>query len=175
MSELCTASFLQRDGAPFVGACAFICSSWIGYSIITFIFFELMGKLARFILQPSDFLYVALHVCFLLYTLSWRMYMLLQICTVSIAFYHKRSVCFVCFIILVLQGPMVASYVILRGLQTWTYWDFINQVAIDVEREEDEGGTVGETFTDYVSTLSIDFDPAYGLEDLLSNAYRYQH
>jgi len=25
----------------------------------------------------------------------------------------------------------------------------INEVAIDVEREEDEGGTVGETFTDY--------------------------
>jgi len=70
---------------------------------------------------------------------------------------------------------MVASYVLLRGLQPWTYWDFIKQVAIDVEREEDEGGTVGETFTDYVSTLSIDFDPAYGLEDLLSNAYRYQH
>jgi hypothetical protein len=53
--------------------------------------------------------------------------------------------------------------------------DFIKQVAIDVEREEDEGGTVGETFTDYVSTLSIDFDPEYGLEDLLSNAYRCQH
>lgn len=26
------------------------------------------------------------------------------------------------------------------------------QVAIEVEREEDEGGLVGETFTDYVST-----------------------
>lgn len=27
------------------------------------------------------------------------------------------------------------------------------QVAIEVEREEDEGGTVGETFTDYVSFI----------------------
>lgn len=27
------------------------------------------------------------------------------------------------------------------------------QVAIEVEREEDEGGMVGETFTDYVSIL----------------------
>lgn len=27
------------------------------------------------------------------------------------------------------------------------------QVAIEVEREEDEGGLVGETFTDYVSDL----------------------
>jgi hypothetical protein len=27
---------------------------------------------------------------------------------------------------------------------------FQTQVAVDVEREEDEGGTVGETFTDYV-------------------------
>ena len=59
---------------------------------------------------------------------------------------------------------MVASYVLLRGLQPWTYWDFIKQVAIDVEREEDEGGTVGETFTDYVSTLSIDFYPEYELK-----------
>jgi hypothetical protein len=30
---------------------------------------------------------------------------------------------------------------------------FVKQVAIDVEREEDEGGTVGETFTDYVRIL----------------------
>ncbi|GJN01804.1 hypothetical protein PR202_ga19102 [Eleusine coracana subsp. coracana] len=30
-----------------------------------------------------------------------------------------------------------------------TYWAFVKQVAIDVEREEDEGGTVGETFTEY--------------------------
>jgi len=59
---------------------------------------------------------------------------------------------------------MVASYVLLRGLQPWTYWDFIKQVAIDVEREEDEGGTVGETFTDYVSTLSLDFYPEYELK-----------
>lgn len=29
------------------------------------------------------------------------------------------------------------------------------QVAIEVEREEDEGGLVGETFTDYVSVLFI--------------------
>jgi hypothetical protein len=28
------------------------------------------------------------------------------------------------------------------------------QVAIEVEREEDEGGTAGETFTDYVSIIS---------------------
>lgn len=28
------------------------------------------------------------------------------------------------------------------------------QVAIEVEREEDEGGMVGETFTDYVSVSS---------------------
>ena len=27
------------------------------------------------------------------------------------------------------------------------------QVALEVEREEDEGGMVGETFTDYVSNL----------------------
>lgn len=31
------------------------------------------------------------------------------------------------------------------------------QVAIEVEREEDEGGTVGETFTDYVSIISKSF------------------
>lgn len=30
---------------------------------------------------------------------------------------------------------------------------FYCQVAIEVEREEDEGGMVGETFTDYVSVL----------------------
>lgn len=53
---------------------------------------------------------------------------------------------------------MVASYVVLRRLQHLTHWDIIKQVAIDVEREEDEGGTVGETFTDYVSTSCIDFD-----------------
>ena len=37
------------------------------------------------------------------------------------------------------------------------------QVAIEVEQEEDEGGTVGETFTDYVSSLSpplIDVSPS---------------
>lgn len=27
----------------------------------------------------------------------------------------------------------------------------LNQVAVEVERDEDEGGMVGETFTDYVS------------------------
>lgn len=31
------------------------------------------------------------------------------------------------------------------------------QVAIEVEREEDEGGTVGETFTDYVSVFLLRF------------------
>lgn len=31
------------------------------------------------------------------------------------------------------------------------------QVAIEVEREEDEGGTVGETFMDYVSVVPLDF------------------
>lgn len=56
----------------------------------------------------------------------------------------------------------------LRGLQPFTFWNFIKQVAIDVEREEDEGGTVGETFTDYVSIPSIDLR-------LLSSAYRYQN
>lgn len=68
---------------------------------------------------------------------------------------------------------MVASYVVSISLQHLTYWDFVNQVAIDVEREEDEGGTVGETFTEYVSTPSIHLDADFALAELLYNAYRY--
>lgn len=36
------------------------------------------------------------------------------------------------------------------------FYFLICQVAIEVEREEDEGGMAGETFTDYVSILFLD-------------------
>jgi hypothetical protein len=52
-------------------------------------------------------------------------------------------------------GPNDCFIIISRRLQSLTYWDFVKQVAIDVERDEDEGGTVGETFTDYVNNLSM--------------------
>lgn len=32
---------------------------------------------------------------------------------------------------------------------------FAQQVALEVEQEEDEAGTVGDTFTDYVSVTSL--------------------
>ena len=38
-----------------------------------------------------------------------------------------------------------------------SFYSIIYQVAIEVEREEDEGGTAGETFTDYVSILLLKF------------------
>jgi hypothetical protein len=66
------------------------------------------------------------------------------------------------------SGPNGCFIITSRSFQPLTYWDFVKQVAIDVERDEDEGGTVGETFTDYVNTLSIDLDAEYTLAELLS-------
>lgn len=45
------------------------------------------------------------------------------------------------------------------------------QVAIEVEREEDEGGMVGETFTDYVSAVL--FKPP-SLSFIFFNVFFYQ-
>ncbi|KAL6843730.1 hypothetical protein ACP4OV_026301 [Aristida adscensionis] len=47
------------------------------------------------------------------------------------------------------QPLQLAGTTVPMGLPTAEPPEEINEVAIDVEREEDEGGTVGETFTDY--------------------------
>ena len=48
------------------------------------------------------------------------------------------------------SGPNGCFIIISRSFQPLTYWDFVKQVAIDVERDEDESGTFGETSIDYV-------------------------
>lgn len=65
---------------------------------------------------------------------------------------------FVSFFVLFLWRSIVSKYVICTFYCPYIddFYFFIsciplNQVAVEVERDEDEGGMVGETFTDYVS------------------------
>ena len=53
--------------------------------------------------------------------------------------------------------------------------EFAQQVALEVEQEEDEAGTIGDTFTDYVSELVTAGNMTFLIQLYLCICLKYVH